>query len=50
MMVEGKARLAAAGRDSGVLGERMDVFEKTPRIASTCRTAPSGRRPRRPTA
>ena len=30
VMVEGKARLSAAGRDWGVLGERMDVFEKTP--------------------
>jgi 5-deoxy-glucuronate isomerase len=30
VMVEGKARLAAAGRDWGVLGERMDVFEKSP--------------------
>ena len=30
VMVEGKARIEAAGRDWGVLGERMDVFEKTP--------------------
>ena len=30
VMVEGKARLSGAGRDWGVLGERMDVFEKTP--------------------
>lgn len=30
VMVEGKARLAAAGRDWGVLGDRMSVFEKTP--------------------
>ena len=30
VMVEGKARLAAAGRDWGVLGERMNVFDKTP--------------------
>ena len=30
VMVEGKARLASAGRDSGVLGERMNVFDKTP--------------------
>ena len=29
-MVEGKARLSGAGQDWGVLGERMDVFEKTP--------------------
>jgi 5-deoxy-glucuronate isomerase len=30
VMVEGKARLAAAGRDWGALGERMNVFDKTP--------------------
>jgi 5-deoxy-glucuronate isomerase len=30
VMVEGKARIAAAGQDFGELGERMDVFEKTP--------------------
>ena len=30
VMVEGKARIEAAGKDWGVLGERMDVFEKTP--------------------
>ncbi|MBU3031263.1 5-deoxy-glucuronate isomerase [Paracoccus marinaquae] len=30
VMVEGKARMKAAGRDWGLLGERMDVFEKTP--------------------
>jgi 5-deoxy-glucuronate isomerase len=30
VMVEGKARLAAAGRDWGVVGERINVFEKTP--------------------
>ena len=30
VMVEGKASITAAGRDWGVLGERMDVFEKTP--------------------
>jgi len=29
-MVEGKARLSGAGQDWGVLGERMNVFEKTP--------------------
>ena len=29
-MVEGKARLSAMGRDWGVLGERMNVFERTP--------------------
>lgn len=30
VMVEGKARIEAAGRDWGLLGDRMDVFEKTP--------------------
>ncbi|MDO5641875.1 MAG: 5-deoxy-glucuronate isomerase [Paracoccus sp. (in: a-proteobacteria)] len=30
VMVEGKARLHAAGRDWGILGERMSPFEKTP--------------------
>lgn len=30
VMVEGKARFEAAGKDWGELGERMDVFEKTP--------------------
>ncbi|KAB0675511.1 5-deoxy-glucuronate isomerase [Aureimonas leprariae] len=30
VMVEGKASFRAAGRDWGTLGERMDVFEKTP--------------------
>ena len=30
VMVEGKASFRAAGRDWGVLGERMDVFEKSP--------------------
>ena len=30
VMVEGKAAVQAAGTDWGVLGERMDVFEKTP--------------------
>lgn len=30
VMVEGKARIEAAGTDWGVLGDRMDVFEKTP--------------------
>lgn len=30
VMVEGRARITAAGRDWGILGERMDVFEKTP--------------------
>ncbi len=30
VMVEGKARIFGAGRDWGMLGDRMDVFEKTP--------------------
>ena len=30
VMVEGKARLSGAGQDWGVLGERMNVFEKAP--------------------
>jgi 5-deoxy-glucuronate isomerase len=30
VMVEGKAALTAAGQDWGVLGERMNVFEKSP--------------------
>jgi 5-deoxy-glucuronate isomerase len=30
VIVEGKARITTAGRDWGILGDRMDVFEKTP--------------------
>lgn len=30
VLVEGKAQISAAGEDFGVMGERMDVFEKTP--------------------
>ena len=30
VLVEGKAQVTGAGQDWGVLGERMDVFEKTP--------------------
>ncbi|MCB1394582.1 MAG: 5-deoxy-glucuronate isomerase [Rhodobacter sp.] len=30
VMVEGKARVTGAGQDWGVLGDRMNVFEKTP--------------------
>lgn len=30
VMVEGKASIQGAGQDWGVLGDRMDVFEKTP--------------------
>ena len=39
VMVEGKARLAGAGRNWGVLGERMNVFDKTP---PHCLYLPSG--------
>src|SRR3984957_18581599 len=39
VMVEGKARLAAAGRDWGVLGERLNVSDKTP---PHCLYLPSG--------
>ena len=30
VMIEGLARIAGAGREWGVLGERMNLFEKTP--------------------
>ena len=30
VLVEGRAQITAAGRDWGVMGDRMDVFEKTP--------------------
>ncbi len=30
VVIEGKATILAAGQDWGTLGERMDVFEKTP--------------------
>ena len=30
VMIEGKARFRAAGQDWGSLGDRLDVFEKTP--------------------
>ena len=30
VMVEGKAEVTGAGQDWGILGERLDVFEKTP--------------------
>jgi len=30
VMVEGRARLSGAGQDWGELGDRLDVFEKTP--------------------
>ncbi len=39
VMVEGKAAFRAAGRDWGVLGDRMDVFEKT---APHCLYVPNG--------
>ena len=38
-MVEGKADLSGAGQDWGILGERMDVFEKT---APHCLYVPNG--------
>ncbi|APO70703.1 KduI/IolB family isomerase domain-containing protein (plasmid) [Rhizobium gallicum] len=40
VMVEGKAAFTAAGQNWGVLGERMNVFEKTPprRLSSIPRT------------
>lgn len=39
VMVEGKARFVADGQDWGVLGDRMDVFEKT---APHCLYLPNG--------
>jgi 5-deoxy-glucuronate isomerase len=39
VMVEGKARLSGDGHDWGVLGDRMDVFEKSP---PHCLYLPSG--------
>ena len=39
VMVEGKAALRGAGRDLGILGDRMDVFEKT---APHCLYLPPG--------
>ncbi|MCX8505496.1 MAG: 5-deoxy-glucuronate isomerase, partial [Alphaproteobacteria bacterium] len=30
VMVEGKAKITAAGKNWGIIGDRMDVFEKTP--------------------
>lgn len=39
VMVEGKAHLSGVGRDWGVLGERMNVFEKT---APHCLYLPNG--------
>ena len=30
VLVEGKAKISGAGKDFGELGERMDVFERTP--------------------
>ncbi|MDL2409994.1 5-deoxy-glucuronate isomerase [Rhizobium calliandrae] len=40
VMVEGKATINAAGQNWGVLGERMNVFEKTP---PHCLYVPNGR-------
>lgn len=39
VLVEGKARLSAAGRDFGELGDRLDVFEGTP---PACLYVPAG--------
>lgn len=39
VLVEGKAHVTGAGQDWGVMGERMDVFEKTP---PHCLYLPSG--------
>ena len=39
VLVEGKARLSAGGEEFGEMGERMDVFEKTP---PHCLYVPSG--------
>lgn len=39
VLVEGKAQITAAGQEWGVLGERMDVFEKT---APHCLYVPNG--------
>ncbi len=39
VLVEGKAQVTAAGQDWGVLGDRMDVFEKT---APHCLYVPGG--------
>ncbi len=36
VMIEGKATVMAAGTDWGELGERMDVFEKTPPPLPLC--------------
>lgn len=41
VVVEGKARATAAGQDWGLLGDRMDVFEKTP---PHCLYVPNGSR------
>ena len=49
-MVEGKAAFRAAGQDWGVLGERMDVFEKTPPHCLYMPNGATGGRPPRPNA
>ncbi len=49
-MVEGKATFEGAGRDWGVLGERMNVFEKTPPHCLYLPMAATGRRRPRPIA
>jgi 5-deoxy-glucuronate isomerase len=50
VMVEGKAQITAAGRDWGVLGDRMDVFEKPRPIAFMCQMTAIGLWWRRPIA
>lgn len=42
VMVEGKADLQGSGKDWGVLGERMNVFEKTPPHCLIFPTVPVG--------
>lgn len=43
VMVEGRAQVQAAGQDWGVLGDRMDVFERTAPIACTSHPDKTGR-------
>ena len=50
VLVEGKAAITGAGQDWGVLGDRMNVFEKTPPIVCTCPMARTGARLQKPIA
>ena len=51
VLVEGKARIGAGDRDFGELGDRLDVFEKTPpHCVYVPARARTGRRRRRPPA